>query len=144
LRAPSPLTSPPTTGVYGAPEARRATVVSSSHDTAGHDTIACSWWRRSRSLRPHADTFGFPAVVVATPKPPKPPGNDVWSRERMNVYDRFAWMPRRVNAFSASVACFVSDWSPDPASSTRPSSGCSREPNSDVAPVAGTIVVAGT
>ena len=49
-------------------------------------------------LRPHADAFGSPAVVDATPWPPKLPGNDVWSRERMIVYDRLSWIVMRVES----------------------------------------------
>jgi hypothetical protein len=38
LRAPSPLMSPPTTGVNGAPDVRRPFAVSSSHDVTGYVT----------------------------------------------------------------------------------------------------------
>src|SRR5690348_9423441 len=63
LRAPSPLMSPPTIGVNGAPEVRRAFAVSSSHDVTGCVTYPWIAWRMSMSPGDHSLTFGLPAVV---------------------------------------------------------------------------------
>src|SRR5215469_11261417 len=68
LRAPSPLMSWLTIGVYGVPELRRAIDVISNDGVTGHVSVARNWCMRWRSLVPQPTWFGFPAVVDV-PKP---------------------------------------------------------------------------
>src|SRR5207249_3696474 len=145
LRAPSPFTSDPTSGVNGAPDVRRAMAPNSRAVAIGRVTVARKAWRRSRSLVAHSRVFGLAAVVgAANPWDAAQHENDDWSRARVRVYDRRNAAPRVVPAPTATVTCRVSDWRSDPITSTSPNSGCTREAVKPSAPVPGTMESAGT
>src|SRR2546425_9405462 len=106
LRAPSPFTSDPTTGVNGAPDVRRKMVASSRAVEMGRVAVARTACRRSRSLVAHSRTFGLVAVVgAANPWGAAQQENDDWARARVKVYDTRNAAPRVVSPPALRVTC---------------------------------------
>src|SRR5688500_12176652 len=142
LRAPSPLTSPPTIGVKRAPELARTMAEISNPGLSGHMIVPVIEWRRSWSLRPQSDTRGSPA----TDEPPNPcPPPNRSSRDRVYVYDVLSMISRRVKKpLTPSVSWRVSDRSLEVSLLTKPKRESTRDAASGTAPVAVSIADAGT
>src|SRR2546430_16693657 len=95
LRAPSPFTSDPTSGVNGAPDVRRKMVPSSRAVEMGRVAVARTACRRSRSLVAHSRTFGLVAEVgAANPWDAAQHENDGWEPARVKGYDKRKAAPR--------------------------------------------------